>query len=830
MAQSTEDYLDSLLRKAMGIPDPEPEPDPEPVFETEPVAEPESVIETEPVSVAEPAFEPEPVLEQVAEAESVSQADFPIEDGTAFTSDLASQFFESDQPFSEDFVRPEVDPVPEESMIIPQEMQMTDEGQKILDETFGPIEEPIIEEPIIEQPVFEEPIIEEPVMEEAPVEEAAPSISIDDLDPADANKALDPDMIAALFASANAGDAAPAEEPAIEEPAIEEPAIEEPTIEEPVIEEPVMEEAPVEETAPSISIDDLDPADANKALDPDMIAALFASANAGDAAPTEEPVAEEPAIEESAIEESAIEEPAPEESILEDAPLEDIIPEESAPEEPVMDPADLFDDEEITNLLDSLESMENGDTSAQDQQAGIDGIDFGDVDLGSMLDSVNAEVESDAAKSDADDFSAADLNDLLNSIDGDSDISDIGDMLSKDENSELLEPSAEEIFSSDSDDVLFDIDNVIDEEEEEEKKKKKAKKGKKDKKAKGGKKDKKKKKKKGGLFSFLKKKSDGEDEDVTPIPDDFDGEVAIDPENWDINDNSSAEEEKKGFFARLFEKLFEEVDDDADLSKLIEESAVDVAKEGAEVNEQLLKEGGDKDKKKKKEKKKKEKPKKEKPKKEPKPKKEKKPKEPKEPEEPTKKLPKKKVILIFILCFSLGFGIYFATTYIPYSTDLNNAKKYFASGDYEKTYESLLGHDLSEENQKLHDQAFILYKMQRFYDSYLNYMKMGFKLEALNALVQGVQAMDDSAQLAYDLGVGDQFMALAADITNALENSFGVSVEQARSWYSLEGSQDYTKALTEFINGGNKSDEEGDAAVEPQEATSEVMSAEENDL
>ena len=29
MAQSTEDYLDSLLRQAMGVPDPEPEKKPE---------------------------------------------------------------------------------------------------------------------------------------------------------------------------------------------------------------------------------------------------------------------------------------------------------------------------------------------------------------------------------------------------------------------------------------------------------------------------------------------------------------------------------------------------------------------------------------------------------------------------------------------------------------------------------------------------------------------------------------------------------------------------------------------------------------------------------
>ena len=70
----------------------------------------------------------------------------------------------------------------------------------------------------------------------------------------------------------------------------------------------------------------------------------------------------------------------------------------------------------------------------------------------------------------------------------------------------------------------------------------------------------------------------------------------------------SAREKKPGFFATLFAKLFEEVEDEEDTSG-IEQSAVEIAQEGAAENESILSEldeedSGDKNKGKKEKKKK----------------------------------------------------------------------------------------------------------------------------------------------------------------------------------------------------------------------------------
>ena len=96
--------------------------------------------------------------------------------------------------------------------------------------------------------------IEEP----EPVEEAVPEIEPVSEDP---NAKLDPDQIAAMFAQASGGEAAPAPEPE-EEP------------------------EPVEEAVPEIAPVSEDP---NAKLDPDQIAAMFAQANGGEAAPAPEP-------------------------------------------------------------------------------------------------------------------------------------------------------------------------------------------------------------------------------------------------------------------------------------------------------------------------------------------------------------------------------------------------------------------------------------------------------------------------------------------------------------------------------------------------------------
>ncbi len=904
MAQSTEDYLDSLLRQAMGIPDPEPAVKEESVPDLEredvlamaeglsgsnsailgnvydhnasftnegeieiPAQEiPNAAAQTAEI-LQEPVIGPDDMPDP--DAPVAIEKTVPIQDEIPVTESLLPNIEES-APAAEAEPEPAPEPVMESALIpdspvIEQSDDLDLLQTGVMDGLVEPsleghtLEAPVVEEPVIEKPVIEEPVIEEPVAEEVPAAEEAPvpTMSIDDLDPNDSNKALDADMIAALFAGANAEAEAAAEEPVAEEAPAEEPVIEEPVAEE----TPATEEAPV----PTMSIDDLDPNDSNKALDADMIAALFAGANAEAEPPAEEPAAEEaPAAEEPAIEEPAIEEPAePELTADEEAGLEELsIPDDSDADSP------LEADQEISDLLSTLGEI-TGEGSAEEESApeeepaaaeegapepeeaeaeepateeapseepSLDGVDMFDTDLSAMLDealsSVDAPEGGEAASEAADE---ADLNDLLGSLDdGSGDLSDIGDLLEKDENSELVDPNtetAEALFASDSEEELFDIENVIDEEEGDGKGKKKKKKG---------------------LFGRKKKKSDN----VEVIG--GDEEMLVDPDLLDIPDESELPEKKPGFFARLFAKLFEEVGEDAgDENELIglEQTAVEIAQEGAAENEAILAELGEEgaDKKKgKKEKKKKEK-KEKKDKKggaaegeegeegaeQPKKKKKEKKKKEKLPELPGKRLPRKKVVAISLFCITIGLVITFLAFMYPYSQDMKKAKKFYSTGEYQKTYEYMRGHKLTSDDQVLYDKTTTLLRIKRPYDSYQNYMKMGLRMEALNALVQGIQMSDKYAQEAASLGINDKYSLLSRKIYDELYNTFGVTVDRARSWIELEGSPEYTRALYECLldtSAAKNVTDDGMNAYIPQMPEmpdgneNTVINAEENDL
>ena len=829
MAQSTEDYLDSLLRQAMGVPDPEPQPVvPAPDPEREDILAAIDGLTGSNSAILGNAYDENASFTNEGEIEIPTETPVSAEPDTASVeipepeilqdmlpdvdAPVASEVMPEDHVVipEENAIAPE-EPViiPEQEIVIPDEPVIEPDGNldilpepevevPVIEEPV--IEKPVAEEPIVEEPVIEEPIIEEPIIEESVIDEpeaeaeAAPSLSIDDLDPNDANKALDADMIAALFASANATEEPAAEEPVTEEPAVEETTAEEPEAEEPVIEEPIIEATEIDEPI------------------------------------VEEPVAEEPVIEEPAAEEPATAKESDDDNLSPeeiaallagDTPLEEI----SIPE-PEEEDAPLMPDQEISDLLSALDDLSGepkaeaeeepvaddstvdeaasdeqsgDDTSADatgDEDSGVDlgGIDLFDTDLSAMLDDVTSSVDSEQTADSDVSSEDSDLTDLLGSLDdGSGDLSDIGDMLGKDENSELVDPNsetAEALFASDSEDELFDINNLIDEEEEETKGKKKKK------------------------FSLFGKKN----KDKGNVETLGDGEMLVDPELFDIPEEESRKEKKPGFFASLFARLFEEVGEDEDGVSGIEQSAVDIAQEGAAENEAILSElegeeagGKKKDKKEKKKKEKKEKKKKDKggdsegeegeeaaddSKK--KKKKEKKKKE-KLPEVPGKKLPRKKVVAIALFCITIGVVITLLAFLLPYSQDIKKAKKFYTTGEYQKTYEYMRGHKLTSEDKLLYDRTTTLLRIKRPYDSYQNYMKLGYRMEALNALVQGVQMIDTYAEDAASLGINDKYSKQSRLIYDELYNTFGVTVERARSWIALEGTPEYTRALYECL-------------------------------
>lgn len=224
----------------------EPQPAPQDHVEEIP-AEPE--ISPEPEESMEPEPEISPDLEESMEPEP----------------EISPEPEESMEP------EPEISPEPEESMEpdpeilpdIPEEESFEPEEEPPVmaaDEIIPPDPEESIEEAeeLVEpDPIPEDAIVEEANDENLPEEELSPMPDL-----SDPNRAMSPDEIAALFANMGNDDNADKAGEPVEE------TVEPEDIPEPIEEPEAVKEAPLQLE---------EPADPNKALSPDEIAALFAS-------------------------------------------------------------------------------------------------------------------------------------------------------------------------------------------------------------------------------------------------------------------------------------------------------------------------------------------------------------------------------------------------------------------------------------------------------------------------------------------------------------------------------------------------------------------------
>ena len=230
----------------------------------EPQPAPQNHVEETPV---EPEISPEP--EESMEPEPEISPDLEENPEPEISPDLEENPEPEILPDLEESLEPEISLEPEEDMEpeilpdIPEEEDLKPEEEPPImaaDEIIPPDPEEAIEEAeeLVEpDPIPEEAIVDEADDENLPEEELPPMPDL-----SDPNRSMSPDEIAALFANmGNDNNADKVEEPA--EETVEPEAIPEP------IEEPeAVKEAPLQPE---------EPADPNKALSPDEIAALFAS-------------------------------------------------------------------------------------------------------------------------------------------------------------------------------------------------------------------------------------------------------------------------------------------------------------------------------------------------------------------------------------------------------------------------------------------------------------------------------------------------------------------------------------------------------------------------
>lgn len=171
----------------------------------------------------------------------------------------------------------------------------------------------------------------------------------------------------------------------------------------------------------------------------------------------------------------------------------------------------------------------------------------------------------------------------------------------------------------------------------------------------------------------------------------------------------------------------------------------------------------------------------------PKPKKEKKPKPPVRRQDLIKIRP---VPMIFFIMFIAGIVllVQIGNTAFYYQNSIKEAEFNYELGNYEEAYSYLHGmkDELKESDMELYNQTETIMFIQKQYNSYENYMKMGMGLEAVDSLIKGIaryqQFYHSKAQ---EYGVQEQYDDIKAKIVEALQKTFAMSENKAISYASL---------------------------------------------
>lgn len=259
---------------------------------------------------------------------------------------------------------------------------------------------------------------------------------------------------------------------------------------------------------------------------------------------------------------------------------------------------------------------------------------------------------------------------------------------------------------------------------------------------------------------------------------------------------------KPSVFENLSKMFFG--DDQGDIVEIPDDGAGELV-ELSEENQQILKELEAAEQKetsgkgKKEKKKKPPKPKKAKKPKAPKPSKPKKEKKPK-PVDNTPPLPRKPVIAIVIMVASLLGLVLLGTSALGYQANVNAAKESYQKGAYVEAFRKLQGLDIKEKDELLYNRLAALAAVSEKYQAYLIFDNYGSKDMALDSLICAYGRCEINQKFAEEYECVPELEAMKTKIAEALKKDYSVSTKEAEEFYQIKNRDDYTIAIQKKIN------------------------------
>ena len=169
--------------------------------------------------------------------------------------------------------------------------------------------------------------------------------------------------------------------------------------------------------------------------------------------------------------------------------------------------------------------------------------------------------------------------------------------------------------------------------------------------------------------------------------------------------------------------------------------------------------------------------------------------------EPVKPLNKPAVVFIFTLFLGGTFLLYLGMNNFNYTLAIQKATDYFDNQKYHKAYDEIKGVEVKEKDQDLKDRIYTVMYVERLYESYQNNIELNRQKKALDSLLRGVDKYYEYYDEAQKLGIVDDLNYSFAQIQTALQDHYGITVEQAAAINQLD-SYEYVQTVHQYVQDG----------------------------
>ena len=155
--------------------------------------------------------------------------------------------------------------------------------------------------------------------------------------------------------------------------------------------------------------------------------------------------------------------------------------------------------------------------------------------------------------------------------------------------------------------------------------------------------------------------------------------------------------------------------------------------------------------------------------------------------------------IVFILFATIGVLIMVGVWLLPRRANIKEAANEYANEKYIDAYQTISAVSIKEDEQALYDKIVLCSKLERQIQSYQTNVSMDKKLEALHALLQGLDLYNKKQDEVKALKIQKEFLQMKTQIITYLAQDYSLDEAQANEINAITDEAEYTHRLQDIV-------------------------------